>query len=48
MGRVPNNCSQEIALDKLRYLVRAKTYKFKEIWDAFMQLLESNQAEMNE
>ena len=37
-----------LALEKLTYVVRGKNSKFKEIWDTFMQFLESDQVEINE
>lgn len=37
-----------LALEKLAHVVRGKLNKFREIWDTFMQFLESDQTEINE
>ena len=37
-----------LALEKLTYVAKGKLKKFREIWDTFMQFLESGQTEIND
>lgn len=37
-----------LALEKLTYVAKGKLNKFTEIWDTFMQFLESDQTEIND